>query len=60
MPTALIVGAYRFYFWSYDCSEPRHIHIQRERSRAKYWLDPVYLADNNGFKPQELKELERI
>ena len=60
MPTALIVGPYRFFFWSYDCAEPRHIHVQRERNRAKFWLDPVSLAENRGFRPRELRDIERI
>lgn len=29
MPTALRVGPYRFYFYSYDCGEPRHMHLPR-------------------------------
>lgn len=60
MPTALIVGPYRFFFWSYDCTEPRHIHVQREQNRAKLWLDPVSLVENHGFRPRELREIERI
>lgn len=60
MPTALIVGPYRFFFWSYDCTEPRHIHIQREKLRAKFWLDPVSLVTNSGFRAKELREIERI
>jgi hypothetical protein len=60
MPTALIVGPYRFFFWSYDCIEPRHIHVQRDRSRARFWLDPVSLADNGGFRANELRRIERI
>lgn len=60
MPTALIFGPYRFFFWSYDCAEPRHVHVQRERKRAKFWLDPVSLADSSGFRPRELREVEWI
>jgi hypothetical protein len=60
MPTALTVGPYRFFFWSYDCAEARHIHVQRERNQAKFWLDPVALADNKGFRANELRDIERI
>lgn len=60
MPTALVVGPYRFYFWSYECVEPRHIHVQRDKQRVKFWLDPVMMADNIGFRPQELRRIERI
>jgi hypothetical protein len=61
MPTTLRIGPYRFYFYSYDCAEARHTHVDRERMSAKYWLDPnVALADNHGFTRKELRELERI
>lgn len=61
MPTALRVGPYRFYFYSYDCDEPRHMHVDRENMSAKFWLDPdVSLAENRGFSRQELRNIERI
>ncbi|MGD2049724.1 MAG: DUF4160 domain-containing protein [Chloroflexota bacterium] len=61
MPTALRTGPYRFYFYSYDCDEPRHMHVDRERVSAKFWLDPdVSLAANYGFNRKELRDIERI
>ena len=61
MPTALRIGPYRFYFYSYDCAEPRHMHIDRESSSAKFWLDPeVILAENYGYNRKELREIERL
>ncbi len=27
--------------YSYDCSEPRHVHVDREDKSAKFWLDPT-------------------
>ena len=61
MPTALRTGRYRFYFDSYDCSEPRHVHVDRENKSAKFWLDPdVSLADNHGYSRRELRDIERI
>lgn len=61
MPTALRIGPYRFYFYSYDCGEPRHIHVDREQLSAKFWLDPdVHLADNHGYGRRELRDIERI
>ncbi len=61
MPTVLRIGPYRFYFYSYDCTEPRHIHIDRESSSAKFWLDPeVILAENYGYNRKELREIERL
>lgn len=61
MPTALRIGAYRFYFYSHDCGEPRHMHVDRENKSAKFWLDPdVSLAENHGYSRQELRTIERI
>ena len=61
MPTALRNGPYRFYFYSYDCNEPRHMHVDRDNLSAKFWLDPdVSLASNLGFSRRELRTIERI
>ncbi len=58
MPTILRIGPYRFYFYSNEQGEPAHIHIQRERKLAKFWLKPVMLASSTRFPPQELRKLE--
>ena len=61
MPTALRIGPYRFYFYSYDCDEPRHMHVDRETKSAKFWLDPVVsLVENHGYSRKELRELEQV
>jgi hypothetical protein len=61
MPTALNSGPYRFYFYSYDCGEPRHMHVDCENMSAKFWLDPdISLAENFGFSRRELRDIERI
>jgi len=60
MPTVLIVGPYRFFFVSLDRGKPPHIHIQREKMIAKFWLDPVALERAGGFKPQELNKLFKM
>ena len=61
MPTTLRIGPYRFYFYFYDCGEPRHTHVDRENMSAKFWLDPdVALAENFGFNRKELRDIERI
>lgn len=61
MPTALRIGSYRYYFYSYDCREPRHMHVDRGPFSAKLWLDPdIRIADNVGYSRRELREIERI
>ena len=60
MPTVLRIGAYRFYFYSHEPNEPPHIHIDRDNLSAKFWLEPVALAKNIGFRPKELRKLESL
>lgn len=60
MPTVLRIGPYRFFFYSNENNEPAHIHVQRERALAKFWLKPVALASSAGFPAQELTKLSRL
>lgn len=57
MPTVLYIGAYRFFFYANENAEPHHIHVQRERFLAKFWLRPVSLSSSVGFPAQELHKL---
>lgn len=59
MPTVLRIGPYRFFFFSNEGREPRHIHVQHGSKLAKYWLDQVALASQTGFKPHELRTIEK-
>ena len=60
-PTLLRKGPYRIYMYSYDCQEPRHVHVDREDKSAKFWLDPVVtLAANYGYSRAELRRIERL
>lgn len=60
MPTVLQVGSYSFIFSSSDRGEPVHIHVKRDRQLAKFWLDPVSLAKNRGFKDYELNDISQL
>ena len=60
MPTVLVVGPYRFFFVSLDYGEPPHVHVQREKLVATFWLDPVQLERAGGFKAQELNRLGKL
>ena len=60
MPTYGRFGPYLFVFWSSDRDERPHIHVKRDRSIAKYWVDSVELAESHGFKTHELRRIERI
>ncbi|MEW6609755.1 MAG: DUF4160 domain-containing protein [bacterium] len=61
MPTIKnIPGPYRFFFYSFDCYESKHVHVQRERMVCKFWLEPVILSKNYGFSPKELNDIRQI
>jgi hypothetical protein len=55
-----IPGPYWFFFYSFDCAEPPHVHVRRERDEAKFWISPVALAWNRGFSSRELNDIRRI
>ena len=52
----------KFFFFSNegDPREPMHIHVRCHGARAKYWLDPVALAENIGFSAHELSEMAGV
>lgn len=61
MPTIReILGPYRLFFFSFDCGEPKHVHVQRERKVCKFWMEPVTLASNHGFSPVELNAIRQL
>ena len=41
-------------------SEPVHIHVKRDRHVAKFWLDPIELANKFGFAEHEVNRIERL
>lgn len=57
MPTVLFISGYRFFFYSNEGFEPMHIHIEKGDSVAKFWLEPLELEYNYGFKARELRDL---
>ena len=60
MPIVLRIGGYSFFFYVMEGNEPPHIHIKHSGRVAKYWLNPVKLADNIGFRPHELTEVRKM
>ena len=59
MPTVLKIGPYRFFFYSNERGEPPHIHVQRERFLAKFWLNTVTLAGSRRFSSHELRIIQK-
>lgn len=60
MPTVLIIGPYRFFFYSNERGEPAHIHVKRDRALAKFWLEPVALAKSKHFSAHELNAIRQL
>ena len=54
-----IAGPHRFFFYSFDCNEPPHIHVRRDKAVCKFWIEPISLASNSGFKPKELNQIRK-
>jgi len=48
------------FFFSNEAGEPPHVHVQRERMLAKFWLEPVSLARSTGFSPSGLRRIQTI
>lgn len=60
MPTILRSGPYRLFFYAGDGHEPPHVHVERDDGAVKFWLDPVRLAKDVGFRPAELRRIHRV
>src|SRR5436309_13942501 len=60
MPEILRVRGFRFFFFSREGNEPRHVHVERAEQYAKFWLEPIELAESRGFRGSELRELQSI
>jgi hypothetical protein len=60
MPEVLRVRGYRFFFFSREGHQPRHIHVEQAERYAKFWLEPIELVEARGFRGSELRELYSI
>ena len=49
-----------FFFYSFDCNEPEHVHVRRDDSVCKFWLEPIVLAGNEGFSTVELNRIRGV
>lgn len=55
------IGEYLVWFKSErDEVNSPHVHVRGEKGAAKFWLDPVELAENHGFNGYELRRAERM
>ena len=62
MPVVFRYKGFRFLFYANEGNprEPVHIHAVKDGIDAKFWLNPVRLAYNDGFDARTLRELLEI
>ena len=60
MPTVFSDGPYRIFFYSDEGTEPIHVHIEAAEKRAKFWIVPIELEWNDGFRSGELKTIQAL
>jgi len=58
MPTVLRVNGYRFFFFSNEEGKPKHVHVEKAESYAKFWIEPTELEASRGFNSSTLKEVQ--
>jgi hypothetical protein len=51
---------YRFFFFSREAEEPIHVHVECAECYAKFWMEPVLLAESHGFLSKQLKEIREL
>jgi hypothetical protein len=56
VPTLLVTEGFRFFFYSNEGSEPRQVHVEYADGTAKFWLQPVALAEVYDIKRQALRQ----
>ncbi|QYE34254.1 DUF4160 domain-containing protein [Polymorphobacter sp. PAMC 29334] len=59
MPTIYREAGYRFHFYAQDHAPP-HVHVEKDGRSASFFLRPVRIASNDGFKARDLARLETM
>lgn len=60
MPTVFRKYGIRFHFYGSDMDEPPHIHAVGHGGKAKVWLEPVEMAEHQGFKVSDLRRIIEV
>ena len=60
MPTVFREGAFRFFFFSNEGSEPPHVHVESSDGYAKLWLDAVSFAESHRLNSKAMREIRQI
>lgn len=63
MPVIFFLDGVKYFFFSNE-GDPReavHVHVRKDTSLAKFWLNPVVqLADSYGFSAKELNKIAKV
>jgi hypothetical protein len=60
MPTVFREDPYRFFFNSLEGTEPPHIHVESAERYAKFWIEPIALAQSRRMNAAELNTVRKI
>ena len=63
MPTIFLYDGFRFFFYSNegDPREPMHVHVMKDGSEVKFWLDAeVSVAASRGFDARTVRRLRAV
>ena len=60
MPTVVSKDGIRVFFYSADWHEPIHVHVECGDGQAKFWLDPLLLANSHRMKARDLRRARTL
>ena len=60
MPEVFRGRGYRFFFFSREGHEPRHIHVEQAERDAKFWLEPIELVEHAGSAAENCESFIRL
>lgn len=61
MPVVFRDKGFRFFYSNEgNPRESVHIQVMKDGINAKFWLEPVRVADNDGFDAKTLRELVEV
>ena len=47
VPEVFRYHGYRFFFFSREAEEPIHVHFEAAENYAKFWINPIILAESH-------------
>ena len=60
VPKIELPGALYINFYSVDCKEPIHVHVEFQGSKCKVWIESMTVAWHKGFKPYQLNRIVKL